>query len=250
MSDHAAPTVLVQLSDPHLRTDDPAREARFAAAIARVAAMTPQPDAVIVTGDVVDNAEPASYETAVRLLAELASPVYVIPGNHDDRASMRAAFGLAGDPDDEIRFTFDAGPLRVIAADTIIPGAIGGRLDVAWVEEQLAAAPDQPTVLAIHHPAFLTGFIHMDGWAIDPADRSALAAVLEHAPQVVGVIAGHVHRSISGTVGGRPATIAPSVGLQLALNLVEDVATVVEEPPGYLVHVWVDGQLVTHLQPV
>jgi 3',5'-cyclic AMP phosphodiesterase CpdA len=250
MSDHAAPTVLVQLSDPHLRTDDPSRQARFGAAIARVAAMSPQPAAVIVTGDLVDNAERESYDTAARLLAALTPPVYVIPGNHDDRAAMRAAFGLAGAPEDEIRFSFDAGPLRVVAADTVIPGAIGGRLDVAWVEEQLAAEPERPTVLALHHPAFLTGFVHMDGWAIDSADRAALAALLERSPQVLGVIAGHVHRSVSSSVGGTPAVIAPSTGLQLELNLVEDVAVVVEEPPGFLVHVLIDGQLVTHLQPV
>ena len=52
----------------------------------------PLPDITIVTGDLVDHGEAAEYEHLQRMLAPLAMPFFVIPGNHDARDPLRAAF--------------------------------------------------------------------------------------------------------------------------------------------------------------
>ena len=54
--------------------------------------LDPRPDMVFATGDLVDGCTPAEYERLRRLLSPLPMPVYLIPGNYDDRDAMRRVF--------------------------------------------------------------------------------------------------------------------------------------------------------------
>ena len=139
--------------------------------------------------------------------------------------------------------------------DSLLPGEPGGRLDadqLAWLDAVLAAAPAAPTLVALHHPPFVTGIAHMDAMALASADAEALGAVIERHPQVERVLCGHLHRSISRRWRGTIAQIAPSVAHAVALDLRPDgPAAWTREPPGMLLHWWrPDAGLVTHLQPV
>ncbi|MBJ7471727.1 MAG: phosphodiesterase [Solirubrobacteraceae bacterium] len=243
-------TVIVQLSDSHLRPDEPHRAVQFAEAIRQVTELEPAPVAVLLTGDVADHGVRESYESAAELLAALPMPVHVIPGNHDDRATMRGVLGAPGEDDDEIRFAVQAGPIRVIGCDTLIPGSIEGQLDVAWLAGQLAEAPTTPTLIAMHHPPVQIGFAKMDGYGLPATTRAALEDLLAEHPQVLKIVTGHVHRAASAQIGRVPVITAPSVNFQLDLDLVGDRLAVGEDPPGFMIHVLVDGQLVSHVQPV
>jgi 3',5'-cyclic AMP phosphodiesterase CpdA len=64
----------------------------LARAVAALNALVPRPDVVLVTGDLVEHGEAAEYDRLRRLLAPLVMPVFVIPGNHDAREPLRAAF--------------------------------------------------------------------------------------------------------------------------------------------------------------
>lgn len=244
-------TLLVQLSDSHLRMDEPQRAVQLGAAIDRVLALDPAPVAVLVTGDIADHGQREAYEVAADLLSALPMPVHVLPGNHDDRATLRSVFGVAGDGDDQVRYVAEAGPLRLVVCDTLIPGHVEGQLDVDWVAEQLDAEPDHPTVLALHHPPAKMGTHAMDGYGLPPETVAALTALLERSPQVLRVVAGHVHRAASTTIGGRALVTAPSVNFQLELDFVSSEALEInDDPPGFLIHALVDGQIVSHVQPV
>jgi 3',5'-cyclic AMP phosphodiesterase CpdA len=90
--------LIAQLSDLHIKP--PGRlaygrvdtAALLTAALADLTARRPAPDVVLLTGDLVDAGSAAEYAELRRLLAPLDCPVYVIPGNHDDRAGLRAGF--------------------------------------------------------------------------------------------------------------------------------------------------------------
>jgi 3',5'-cyclic AMP phosphodiesterase CpdA len=56
---------------------------------------------VLVTGDIADHATDEEYEQVRQLLFSLRAPVYVLPGNHDDRRALRRSFGLPGRPDNK-----------------------------------------------------------------------------------------------------------------------------------------------------
>lgn len=249
----AVPFLLVQLSDPHIGADwveaDPV--ARLRDAVAAVRALGP--DAVVVTGDLVDHADDAEYERAHELLAAVGAPVHVLPGNHDGRGGLRRRFGLPGDGDEPVQYAVDLGPLRLVALDTTIPGEDAGALDAArldWLDGALAAAPDAPTVLAMHHPPLATGIAAMDALALGDADRLALGAVVARHPQVRRLIAGHLHRTIAGTLAERSVLVASSTLVQAGLDVRSPGLAFVDEPPGFIVHTLHDGELLSHVQPV
>src|SRR4051794_9050743 len=156
------PFLIVQLSDPHIGAawadSDPV--AGLAAAVAAVRALNPQPDAVLVTGDLADAGADGEYERVRELLAPLNAPTYVLPGNHDDRATLRRRFALPGSGAEPVCYAVDLGPVRLVVLDSTIPGEDPGALDdarLAWLESTLAAAPEQPALIAMHHPPLLTG---------------------------------------------------------------------------------------------
>src|SRR5690242_20717872 len=61
-------------------------------AVGHLSRLSPLPDAVIVTGDLTGSGQPEEYAAAREALDVLPAPYYVIPGNHDRRASLLAAF--------------------------------------------------------------------------------------------------------------------------------------------------------------
>jgi 3',5'-cyclic AMP phosphodiesterase CpdA len=222
-------------------------------AVAALCALDPQPDAVLLTGDLTDDGDPRSYARVRELLAPLTVPVHPIPGNHDDRDALREAFadhpGVAG-AEGFLQYATACGPLRVLLLDTLVPGSPAGRYDAerrAW----LAGALDdeRPTIVAMHHPPVPTGIGEFDTIGLPAEDVAALADLLRGREHVLRVTAGHIHRVITGTVGGVPVTVAPSAWRQAVLDLGPEGRAVVSdaEPPGYALHLLTDdGALVTH----
>jgi 3',5'-cyclic AMP phosphodiesterase CpdA len=230
--------MLVQISDPHLRTDDDEASARaLAAAVARVRALPQAPDAVLVSGDVADTGAEAEYALARELLAPLKMPVHLIAGNHD-RMPERTEYAVR------------CGELRLVACDSTIPGQDGGRLDVDWLEARLAENPRAPTIVALHHHPVPIGIPWLDRIGLPDPDRAALAELLRRSPQVRRVVAGHVHRASQSMLGGCPVVTCTGTNWQAELDLDGTEMAVVREPPSLLVHVLAGGELVTHLQPI
>jgi 3',5'-cyclic AMP phosphodiesterase CpdA len=249
------PFLLVQLSDLHLGADWKGRDpvAAVEAAIRAVGHVRPRPAAVLVTGDLAESAADAEYERARELLETLGAPLHVLPGNHDDRAALRRHFDVPGLGDEPVNYAVDLGSLRLVVVDTTLPGEDGGALDaerLEWLDGALGEEPDAPTLLAMHHPPLVTGIKPLERIGLPPADRQALAAVVVRHTQVRRLVAGHMHRAIAASLAGRAVLAAPSTYLQARLDTVSDDLQLVSDPPGFAVHVLVDGELVSHVQPV
>src|ERR1700683_1585850 len=251
--------MLVQLSDLHLRPGEDGRgpAGRLAHAVRQVAALAPRPHAVLLSGDLADAPAGAPYELPHELLAPLALPLHAIPGNHDDRDLLRAHFGPGPAPAGAaVCFAASCGPLRLVGCDTTRPGDEGGALgdeQMGWLDETLAQQPDTPTPLALHHPPVLTGVRSMDAIALAGEDRVALEALLGGHPQVRAITCGHVHTTMTTAFAGRPLLICPSTNsvLRLDLRARDDLPFAVsDQPPGFAVHAFVDGRLVSHVQPL
>jgi 3',5'-cyclic-AMP phosphodiesterase len=247
--------LLAQLSDPHIGATWAGSEsvARFAAAVDSVRAVRPQPDAVLISGDLADHATDEEYAHVHKLLAPLEAPLYVLPGNHDDRAALRRNFGVPGEADEPVRYSVDLGPLRLVVLDTTRPGKDPGRLDAKqldWLDAELAAAPKQLTLLAMHHPPLVTGIPPWDELGLPRADRRALGDVIERHRQVRRLVGGHFHRTLTGELAGRSVLTAPSTYVQARLDFSLRRIELAAEPAGFAVHAVVDGELISHVQPV
>jgi Icc protein len=251
------PFLLVQLSDPHIGATwgigDPM--AGLSAAVESVRRLRDEPDAVLMSGDLADTASDAEYEFVRESLARLGAPVYVLPGNHDDRDALRRHFDVPGPLGTPVQYAVDLGPLRLVLLDSTRPGDDWGRgeLDAArltWLDAELAAAPERMTVLALHHPPVSTGIAAWDELGLPAADRRALGEVLQRHPQVRRVVAGHVHRAMAGDLAGRAVLAVPSTYVQTRLAFGSGEIECAAEPPGFAVHAVVDGQLASHVQTV
>jgi 3',5'-cyclic AMP phosphodiesterase CpdA len=248
-------SAIVQLSDPHLGATwngiDP--RPRLERTVGAVAALRPRPDAVLVTGDLAEHGAESEYADVREALASLAAPVHVLPGNHDDRAHLRAAFELPGEADEPIQYSVDAGAFRVVVLDTTRPGEDEGELDarrLGWLEQELATPGDKPVLLAMHHPPLVTGVPVLDRLALPAPDRDALARVLAGHDEVACVLTGHLHRTISGRIGVHRVFVAASTYLQARLDFELTGLEFAGEPPGFAVHVAAGGEVATHTATV
>ena len=237
--------VLAQISDTHVRADDDGlagKQLRQALAQAR----DYRADAIVMTGDLANDARPEEYAALAEALADPPAPLYLMPGNHDDRARLRTAFPShdylprTGD----LSFVVDAFPVRIVALDQISPGDTYGLVTAEgaqWLETALSAAPEKPTIVALHHPPFPTHDILFDRIGLHRAD--VLAEVIARHRQVVRIVCGHHHRVVVGQVAHAPVVVAPSTSwvYGLALNDSDKVAPKTSERPGWMLHVWTRG---------
>jgi 3',5'-cyclic-AMP phosphodiesterase len=262
--------IIAQLSDPHIgargrlfrgpfqgAAHDAERVLRqfdtaiyLARAVAAVNSLVPKPDVTVVTGDLVDGGGPDEYEHLRALLAPLSMPVFVIPGNHDAREPLREAFRSDGYLPTQgfLNYVVEDYPLRLVALDTLIPEQHHGTLSedqLLWLDATLGAQPDGPAVVMLHHPPFATGITYMDNYGLDNA--AALAEVIGRHRQVERILCGHLHRAIDRRFAGTIAGTAPGTAHQIRINLVPGARVSFNfEPPGYQLHLWQAGGLVTH----
>jgi predicted MPP superfamily phosphohydrolase len=124
--------IIAQISDTHIALDTPDANQRIRdleVTIADINALDPAPDAIVHTGDIVHNGRQDEYAEATRILAQARAPVYVIPGNKDDRTNLRAAFSPRGYLNLEsgfIEYAIEDYPVRLIAVDTLNTGSNKG----------------------------------------------------------------------------------------------------------------------------
>jgi 3',5'-cyclic-AMP phosphodiesterase len=246
--------LLAQLSDPHIGATwagDGSVDG-LAAAVGSVRAIQPQPDAVLLTGDLADHASDEEYQQLRDLLAPIDAPFYVLPGNHDDRGALSRHFGVPGRDGEPVDYSVDLGRLRLAVLDTTIPGDDSGALgpeQLDWLDAELAAAPEQLTLVAMHHPPLRTGMAVWDAIGLAHADQQALAVVIERHPHVRRLVGGHFHRAMTGELAGRPVLTVPSTYAQSRLDFTLDHLELAAEPAGFALHAVVDGELVSHFQP-
>lgn len=254
-------TTIIQLSDTHItapgrlaygRVDTHAALARAVAHLKALPARLGPIDAVVVSGDLTDLGLDAEYEAFRALTADLEAPLFVLPGNHDDRAALRRAFADAAylpAGDGPLDYAVRIGALKVIALDTTVPGQSYGALDgaqLAWLDATLAADPGAPCLVFCHHPPFDTGVAHMDRQRL--RDAGAFLEVLRAHPQLRLAAFGHVHRAVSATMGGVPCQIAPAPAHAVRLDLTQEAAPSFDlEPGAVLAHVWRGGALTSHV---
>lgn len=254
--------LIAHLSDPHLRPRGLLYQGlvdsntMFEAAVRHLNSLHPKPDIVILSGDVVDEGTPAEYAVAREILAAIEQPLFIIPGNHDEREAFRASF-----PDQP--YASPSGPLHVIAADhglvriigldITVPGDHHGDMDndaAEWLNATLVSEPNKPTIIMMHQPPFKSGIPYIDEYFCRNGRR--LAEVVSRYPAVERILCGHIHRFMQLRFAGTMLCTAPSTTTAIALRLTPDAepASYIE-PPAFLLHRWTpETGLITHHVPI
>jgi 3',5'-cyclic AMP phosphodiesterase CpdA len=247
-------TLLAQLSDTHFNLH--ARNAeRVERVMAYLAALPRRPDAILVTGDITDSGKFEEYEQA-RATLRTEGPLWVLPGNHDDRGALREV--LLGEPasGEPINRAMRLDGLTVALLDSTVPGESGGELDddtFAWLTDLLRATPaDHAVLVALHHPP-----VPMYSTVVDPirlANPRWLEQIVAAEHRIVGVLTGHMHAMGTTVFGGKPLIVAPSVssviGGEWEVGTPDEIPVDYAPDPALLLHVVEDGRLTTFLRPV
>jgi Icc protein len=256
------PLLLAQLSDTHVVADDTDEvlyvdnNGRAAMAVAAIGLESPSVAAVLATGDLTQWGTDAEYDKLAEVLAPLEMPVLPIPGNHDTRAGLRRCFPDHPWPDarsggDHLSWVIELEGVRIIGLDTTVPGEPGAAFDPdreEWLRTVLAASHAGPTLLAMHHPPFVTGIEWMDAAGFAGLDR--FVAVIADAA-VDRIICGHMHRPMSSMVAGVSAEVGMSTAVHIALDLAPDgPVQVVRDPIGYRIFRVDDSAIVGHTRYV
>lgn len=218
LGQHAPPThVIAHLSDTHfLGGGRPLygavdTDSHLARALHQLERSGVRPEAIVITGDLADVAEPDAYERLRNLVdpvaERLGAEVVWVMGNHDERPPFAAAF-FGGETTDPLDRVYRFGGLRLIALDTSVPGYHHGELTAAqldWLREELAAPSPDGTILTLHHPPLPSPVEIMA--ILELQDQHLLADVIR-GTDVRAILAGHLHYSTTGLFAGVPVSVA------------------------------------------
>ncbi len=216
--------IVAQISDTHIahREPDAARRASdLARTIADIETLDPPADVVIHTGDVVHGGHPEDYACAASLLRQARAPVYLAPGNRDDRENLRDAFRQWGCPASGPRFidyAIDDFPVRLIAVDTLSSSSNKGDFcaeRAARLIDLIDTEAAKPVAVFMHHPPFVVTVGPDPLNFVTPQALTRLQQTLQHSGRVTAVFCGHVHRSTSGRIGRITAMVAPCTATTL-----------------------------------
>lgn len=160
-------------------------------------------DLLIVKGDAAHHQSASDYELVGRLLDEFDQlPVVLVPGNHDVDGRtddpVPAKVGARGIPFVRDAVAEDLPGVRIIAADTTVPGSGAG--SVVRIGSQivdLATETDGPYLLAIHHhlQPYRYPAIYPVG-VPTPESTDLLTALTAGNPRGL-ITSGHTHRNRS-----------------------------------------------------
>lgn len=228
--------LIAQVSDVHIGGVHEGAGERFSAAIAEINAMTRPPDLVLLTGDLTDHGSAAEWQELLERLTVLQRPWEAISGNHD-----KGVPELAG------HRSVRAGPLHLVLLDT--SDDVFSESDAVWLDAELHAHADTPTVIAIHQPPFETGIWWMD--CVGLKGREEFERVVRTHPQVIKVLSGHVHRVIQTNWGSCSLWVCPSTARAVAADLdPEHGPAETAEPPSFSLHAYTGDGIVSHVIPV
>lgn len=242
---------IVQLTDLHLTSAPDGRSRRtdvwtnFRHALDRIQSEIAGIDLLVLTGDLANQRRPETYARLREAVDGFADRLRVLPGNHDNREMVRAAFGdrlLAGSA--TLNFVARLGDFRLIGLDTLRPGRVHGRLgdaQLAWLAGELRQS-EAPVILFMHHPPIRVGTWWLDKDLL--RDREELRHIVQGSP-VRALFCGHVHQESVGRFGDADVWTTPSTAYQFPPHALLPGSE--RSPPALRVIDLAGGRIETHV---
>lgn len=189
----------------------------------------PQPDLLLLTGDLAQSTTPETYAWIRARIEPLGIAGVCLPGNHDDWEMMQQT--LNGEHIGCSKQVL-LGNWHIVCLNSKKPDSPGGHLgagELAFLEGALRGYPQHHTLVAMHHHCRAIGSRWLDAQQID--NGAALLALLARFPQVRAVTCGHIHQAISFNSGAMHLYSAPSACFQFQPG--SETFAVSKTAPGY-----------------
>jgi 3',5'-cyclic-AMP phosphodiesterase len=209
LSDAAAATeglTFVQISDTHIGFNKPANPdtaGTMNAAVARIAALSPQPAFLLHTGDITHLSKPAEFDTAAEIIKGAHGEVHYVPGEHDwlddgQGFLQRHGQGTKGNG----WYSFDSSGVHFIALVNVVNFKAGsltslGADQIAWLKDDVSGlSASTPIVVFTHIPLWAV----YPAWGWGTADSAEALASLQRFGSVT-VLNGHIHQVLQKVEG-------------------------------------------------
>ena len=202
------------------------------------------PDAILVTGDIVQDESRAGYQRFRDTLEPLGVPVYCVPGNHDDPKLMDellngGLFKVGG------ALRLDGWALVLL--NTFLTGEDAGGLGEARLNGLTGNLKDHAgdhILICMHHQPIPMGSAWLDGVGLRDASRF-LAEVDLH-DNVRGIVWGHVHQASDRMRGSVRLLSTPSTCSQFLPN--SEFFAIDGRPPGLRwIELFANGEIQTQI---
>lgn len=242
--------IIAQVSDTHInRLAEPIRVTgvnprdQFLAVL-RILAARPL-DLLVLSGDLALSAgEMEAYIWLKQALSTFPYPYVIMPGNHDDAATMVSVFAL---PDGDYQegmlyFQRTVKGRRLIFLDTSsyqLP-----RVQLDWLRQQLAHERE-PALLFIHHPPLLCGCCFMDTcYPLRNIDE--VWPVLRELNPIRHIFCGHYHATRTVMRDGKYVHVTPSTMMQIDADTPH--FAIAHTQPGWRIIEWHDSEVHTYVE--
>ncbi|MGI9484434.1 MAG: phosphodiesterase [Geminicoccaceae bacterium] len=250
---------VIQITDTHIvpngqlaygKVDTAAALEKAVGTINRILPEIGPVDLVVVTGDLTDFGSIEEYHRFRDIMTPLSLPYRAVPGNHDDRETMRAAFADQDwmPKEGPIDWITELSDFVLVGLDTLVPGSSHGQLaegSLAFLKKSMADHPAKPFLIGLHHPPFATGIHGMD--IRNLLQAAPLRDILIAHPDRTRLICGHVHRNIVTAWGSIICQIAPGISHAVTLEQrVDATHTLTIEPGAFMLHEMREQNLTSH----
>ncbi len=233
-SDPKRPLRVLQLTDPHLTAQSGGAllgvntRDSLAAVIDEVLKVHGQPDLVLATGDISQDASVEAYRYFGKQLQAFDCPSLWIAGNHDDTPVMNA---IAAEFQADQRQWIQGG-WHFVMLDSSVQGKVFGELseqELTHLNNALSEHTELPTMVCLHHHPV---DIHSD-WMdkIGLKTREAFWRIIDKHPQVKVVLWGHIHQELHQQRNGVQLLATPSTCIQFTAGASD--FSVEPRAPGY-----------------
>ncbi len=246
----STPVKIIQLSDLH-QFADPAQtlmgmnpDQSLRAVLTQLQSIIPMADMLLLTGDLAQDKQPATYSRIAQLIDTYSIPTYWLAGNHDQPATVIAHY-LTGNHlfEDKV---ITADHWRCILLNSQLPNAVPGYInetELAFLDTQLQQSTDQHCLVALHHQPVNIGSKWLDQLGLQ--NQSDFWRIIDKHPQVRAVIWGHVHQDYDGKRNHVQLFAAPSTWIQFSKNS-DTFAVDPQHKPGCRWYdLYPDGRIVT-----
>jgi len=188
-----------------------------------------QPDLVVASGDLTHDGAPQAYRHVRDGFRRIGAPVYCLPGNHDEAATLNAC--MNSDPFLSVR-SERVSNWQMLFLDSTVAGSEGGHLgknELDALDAALVSSPDLHTLIWLHHQPIPIGSRWLDSMAVD--NPQAFFDITDRHKQVRAIVWGHVHQLFEQHRNGVQLLATPSTCVQFlpgSKNFAVDLV-----PPGY-----------------
>jgi 3',5'-cyclic AMP phosphodiesterase CpdA len=252
---------IIQFSDTHIKLDGLLydlvdAEKNVSQSIDYFCKLKDQPYCYVVTGDLVASGKIDEYKELNKYLDKLPRPVYILPGNHDDRDNIHKIFhsGIH----DKAPVENDIYPyisyeipvpevnLKVLVVDTHVSHQHWGTFShnvENWLSKKLSKYYDKNVLVFTHHLPYRVHLDEMDE-LMDNGNR--FLSTLKKHPNIK-LCTGHMHTPVMSIVDGVPIQTCPAISMQMEIDFkLGGGSRFFDGDPGYVIHDFYDGRVVSH----